>query len=292
MPMATTSINHDAILSWAAAQITSMATGLCENCRKTPKFGTHKYCGKTCAAQAATAHQPARHAKTGPHTKAKVPPPAPKPGRLCDYCGQKPKFTNFDYCGKSCASKAATVPPGQPAVHGRSVPKHGGRPPATGQPVPLPAQNQPIKTSKPTTRHPVSTVTKDESSDDDDDDEYADADEEPEDDTGTDLDAYPSDDDEEPAPAPPSRPVKTVHTSLKQNTSARHVIGTCLVPNCGKPSFVDRGGVKTDYCSTRHREEAVTLGLVPGCIMCQRYPQTGTDYFCSIACRNQSMTKI
>ncbi|KAG2136101.1 uncharacterized protein EDB93DRAFT_1242435 [Suillus bovinus] len=262
-----------------------MATGLCENCHKAPKFGTHKYCGKTCAAQAATAHQPARRAKPGPPPKAKVPPPAQKPGRLCDYCGQKPKFSNFDYCGKSCASKASTALPAQPAVHGRSVPKHGAR---------LPATAQPIKTSKPATRHALAaTGTKDESSEDDD-DEYADADEEAEDDpgTGTDLDAYPSDDDEEPTPAPSSRPVKTVHAPLKQSHPARHVTGTCLVPNCGKPSFVDRGGVKTDYCSTRHREEAVTLGLVPGCIMCQRYPQTGIDYFCSAACRNQSMTKV
>ncbi|KAG2138817.1 hypothetical protein BD769DRAFT_1699598, partial [Suillus cothurnatus] len=246
------------------------------NCHKTPKFGTHKYCGKTCAAQAATAHQPVRRAKIGPHLKAKVPPPAQKQGRLCDYCGQKPKFGNFDYCGKSCASKVATVPAAQPAAHGRSVPKHGVRLPTTTQPVPLPAQIPPIKPSKPATRHAVSTMTK------------------AEDDTGTgtDLDAYPSDDDDEPTPAPPSRPVKTVHASLKQSTSARPVTSTCLVPSCGKPSFVDRGGVKTDYCSTRHREEAVTLGLVPGCIMCQRYPQTGTDYFCSAACRNQSMTKI
>ncbi|KAG2111734.1 hypothetical protein DEU56DRAFT_874415 [Suillus clintonianus] len=269
-----------------------MATGLCENCHKTPKFGTHKYCGKTCAAQAATAQQPARRTKPGPLPKAKVPLPAQKQVRLCDYCGQKPKFSNFDYCGKSCASKAATPPPAQSAVQGRPAPKQGVRLPATAQPVLFPAQIQPIKPSKPATRHAALTVTKDESSDDDDDD-YPDADEEDEDDTGagTDLDAYPSDDDEEPAPAPPTRPAKAAHTSLKQNP-ARRAAGTCLVPNCGKPSFVDRGGVKTDYCSSRHREEAVSLGLVPGCIMCQRYPQSGTDYFCSAACRNQSMTKV
>jgi hypothetical protein len=93
----------------------------------------------------------------------------------------------------------------------------------------------------------------DESSEDDD-DEYADADEEAEDDTGTDVDAYPSDDDDEPTPAPPSRQVKTMHAPPKQSTSARHATGTCIVPNCGKPSFVDRGGAKTEYCSTRHRE--------------------------------------
>lgn len=270
-----------------------MATGLCDNCHKTPKFGTHKYCGRTCAAQAATTQQRVRRAKPGPLPKAKVSPPAQKPGRPCDYCGQKPKFSNSDYCSKSCASKAAqaAVPPAQPAAHGRSVPKHGARPPAATQPVPQPVQNQPVKNSKSAMRHAVPAVIQDESSEDDD-EEYADADEEAEDDTGTDVDAYPSDDDDEPTPAPPSRPVKTMHASPKQSTSARHATGTCIIPNCGKPSFVDRGGVKTEYCSTRHREEAVTIGLAPGCIMCQRYPQTGTDYFCSAACRNQSMTKI
>ncbi|KAG1717638.1 hypothetical protein EDB19DRAFT_1194486 [Suillus lakei] len=91
-----------------------MATRLCENCHKKPKFGTHKYCGKTCAGKAATAQQPARRIQPGPLPKARVPPPAQKSGRLCDYCGQKPKFNNFDYCGKSCASKAATIHPAQP----------------------------------------------------------------------------------------------------------------------------------------------------------------------------------
>jgi hypothetical protein len=96
----------------------------------------------------------------------------------------------------------------------------------------------------------------DESSENDDDDDYPDADEEGEDETGsgTDLDAYPSDDDEEPAPAPPIRSVKAAHTSLKPSTPANRGAGICLVPNCGKPSFVDRGGVKAEYCSTRHRE--------------------------------------
>ncbi|KAJ8592274.1 hypothetical protein M405DRAFT_812969 [Rhizopogon salebrosus TDB-379] len=259
-----------------------MATGVCENCHKKPKFGTHKYCSKTCATQAATAQPPARPAKSTPPTKARVAPAAQKSVRLCDYCGQKPKFGNFDHCGKSCASKAATTPV-QPAVHGRPALKQSARLPATAQ----------AQSSKGPKRHGATTATKDESSENDDDDDYPDADEEGEDETGsgTDLDAYPSDDDEEPAPAPPIRSVKAAHTSLKPSTPANRGAGICLVPNCGKPSFVDKGGVKAEYCSTRHREEAVSLGLVPGCIMCQRYPQSGTDYFCSSACRNQSMTK-
>lgn len=76
------------------------------------------------------------------------------------HCGQKPKFSNSDYCSKTCMSKAAqaAVPPAQPAAPGRSVPKHGARLPATAQPVPQPAQNQPVKTSKSAMRHAVPAV--------------------------------------------------------------------------------------------------------------------------------------
>lgn len=30
--------------------------------------------------------------------------------------------------------------------------------------------------------------------------------------------------------------------------------GTCAIPGCGQPSHVDRHGVKTMYCSIKHRE--------------------------------------
>ncbi|RXW20686.1 hypothetical protein EST38_g5153 [Candolleomyces aberdarensis] len=66
----------------------------------------------------------------------------------------------------------------------------------------------------------------------------------------------------------------------------------CLVPGCGKPVHVDSKGMKTsDYCSQRHREEAVSSGLVQGCIMCLTKPQSHTDYFCSRACREESLSK-
>ncbi|KAJ3515130.1 hypothetical protein NLJ89_g1944 [Agrocybe chaxingu] len=66
----------------------------------------------------------------------------------------------------------------------------------------------------------------------------------------------------------------------------------CLIPGCGKPVHVDAKGVKvSDYCSMRHREEAVTSGLVSPCIMCLAYPQSDTDYFCSRTCREESMNK-
>ncbi|SJL09883.1 uncharacterized protein ARMOST_13264 [Armillaria ostoyae] len=32
--------------------------------------------------------------------------PAPTPQQLCSYCHRKPKFNNFEYCGKTCAKEA------------------------------------------------------------------------------------------------------------------------------------------------------------------------------------------
>ena len=37
--------------------------------------------------------------------------------------------------------------------------------------------------------------------------------------------------------------------------------------------------------------EAVTSGLRSPCIMCLAYPQSDTDFFCSRACREESMNK-
>jgi len=66
----------------------------------------------------------------------------------------------------------------------------------------------------------------------------------------------------------------------------------CFIPGCGKPVHVDAQGMKTsDYCSMRHREEAVAAGLVSPCIMCLALPQSDTDYFCSRACKEGSMNK-
>ncbi|KAG5642904.1 hypothetical protein DXG03_001911 [Asterophora parasitica] len=67
----------------------------------------------------------------------------------------------------------------------------------------------------------------------------------------------------------------------------------CLIPGCGKPVHVDANGVKTsDFCSQRHREEAVTAGFAEGCIMCLRMPQSETDYFCGRACREEALKKM
>jgi hypothetical protein len=76
---------------------------------------------------------------------------------------------------------------------------------------------------------------------------------------------------------------------------------------------VDSSGVMSEYCSMKHREyafcvlflylalavlihslldrEAVSLGLVPPCIMCLTRPQSDTDYFCGRDCREEAMSK-
>lgn len=87
----------------------------------------------------------------------------------------------------------------------------------------------------------------------------------------------------------------------------------CFIPGCKQSVYVDEEGVTSDFCSLRHREcvicflfsisqseyrssvrrfrEAVTSGLLSPCIMCLVLPQSDTDYFCSMACRDEAMTK-
>ncbi|PPQ63939.1 hypothetical protein CVT24_009114, partial [Panaeolus cyanescens] len=94
-----------------------------------------------------------------------------------------------------------------------------------------------------------------------------------------------------------------LHLSTKHNQQTSDNL-ECLIPGCGQPVHVDAKGLKTsEYCSMRHRDpadrrhllppyrEAVLSGLRPPCIMCLTLPQSETDYFCSRACREESMNK-
>ncbi|KAF7289621.1 hypothetical protein HMN09_01324300 [Mycena chlorophos] len=66
----------------------------------------------------------------------------------------------------------------------------------------------------------------------------------------------------------------------------------CLIPGCGQPVHVDATtGNVSEYCSKKHREEAVTLGIAPACIMCLVLPQSDTDYFCGRECREEALSK-
>ncbi|EED83245.1 predicted protein [Postia placenta Mad-698-R] len=66
---------------------------------------------------------------------------------------------------------------------------------------------------------------------------------------------------------------------------------TCSLQSCSRPAHVNSDGSVSGYCTMNHREEAVTSGAVPGCIMCGKYPQSATDYFCSTTCREQALRK-
>ncbi|KAI6139714.1 hypothetical protein BKA82DRAFT_998716 [Pisolithus tinctorius] len=266
-----------------------MAPGLCESCHKKPTFGTHKYCGKTCASQAngprGPAHLQPKASSTGRNRAA--PPGIPqKAVQLCDYCGKKPKFSNFDYCTKSCAALANPSQSNQATVQGKKATK------PNAPHVPYPPQNAPApKRPHNVTKAPQGKVPV--SQDDTSDEEECD---ESDGNTGTDLSAYPTDsDEEEPVVAAPVAAPATAKRAGKPGNptvqSSRSAPGTCAIPHCGKQVHMDKSGVKTNYCSIKHREEAVTLGLEAPCIMCKRYPQSGSDYFCSSSCRNQSMSK-
>ncbi|KIJ65302.1 hypothetical protein HYDPIDRAFT_111234 [Hydnomerulius pinastri MD-312] len=267
-----------------------MAPGLCENCHKKRKFGAHKFCGRTCAAQAAAKPTGKTGSKAKPATigRQKAVPVPQKAVQLCDYCGQKPRFSNFDFCGKSCATLANSAQTKQPTAQVPSASnKKTGRVPSAPQNNPAPVRL--VKTVTPPQAKAPQAVPQDDST------EEEGAEDEDDADVGvdTDLDAYPSDSEEEPAAPAAVVPPATKNTSKggKPGGPPKPPPGTCAIPNCGKPSHVDKNGVKTGYCSIKHREEAVTLGLEAPCIMCQRYPQGASDYFCSSACRKQSMVK-
>ncbi|KAN0088688.1 hypothetical protein V8E55_005745 [Tylopilus felleus] len=275
-----------------------MAPSLCENCHKRPKFGAHKFCGKTCAAQAAA--KPARAKQLPPQGKAgprnashqKGAPPPQKAIQLCNYCGQKPKFNSFDYCGKSCAALAGATQTKLPATQGVPTRKPNTTSSSNAPPnnAPAPPSAKPHKVPQHKAPVPQEDSTEEE-------EEL----EEEEDGGGvdTDLDAYPTDSGSESEDEPSAPPVAAPQPSAKSTSkkgkpssgAPKIVTGICAIPGCGQPVHVDRHGVKTMYCSIKHREEGVKLGLEAACIMCKRYPQSTSDYFCSSACRNQSMTK-
>ncbi|KAJ7846151.1 hypothetical protein B0H13DRAFT_110933 [Mycena leptocephala] len=256
---------------------------LCDYCHQKPKHGTHSYCSKTCATQTAT---------------------------LCNYCQNKPKYQNFDFCGKNCAALAAATPASgnRPAKNPSSTQpsaKTPGRPSGNAAAPQAPANSllDPIHLAKLVAQHipqvaqhipqvqsflaaVVPAVV--------------------------------------PAPAPPvapaAPPVSTpmpapANPQPKQprnnpflNTAAPASSGAaapsanavpqaplspleCLIPGCGQPVHVDASGVMSDYCSKKHREEAVSSGLASPCIFCMTLPQSDTDYFCGRDCREEAMHK-
>jgi hypothetical protein len=74
---------------------------------------------------------------------------------------------------------------------------------------------------------------------------------------------------------------------------------TCLIPGCNQPVYQEPTYSSTgnltqkpsQYCSQKHREEAVASGLVSPCIFCMAFPQSEKDYFCGRECRDEALDK-
>ncbi|KDR68588.1 hypothetical protein GALMADRAFT_231236 [Galerina marginata CBS 339.88] len=279
----------------AATIPVSQQPQLCDYCHQKPKFSNHSYCSKTCAGQAAT---------------------------LCNQCHKKPKFQNFEYCGKNCAALANPGGKARNAGTGATQPVPGtaskapySKPANVKNPQQAPAFD-PVQLAKLVAQHipqvqalinpgaghnpapapqpPVSNPF-----------------------PGPSAQVIPPNNNAYTAPVTnpflnpayqvgpaqnpvsngavnlvtPSNPLpaaQPLHISTQQAADDFE----CLIPGCGQPVHVDAKGVKvSEYCSMRHREEAVASGLASPCIMCLTLPQSETDYFCSRGCREESMNK-
>ncbi|KAF5359458.1 hypothetical protein D9756_003566 [Leucocoprinus leucothites] len=236
------------------------ATQLCDHCHQKPKFGNHQYCSKTCAGQAAT---------------------------FCNQCHKKPKFQGFDYCGKHCASIAAAngVKPNRPTANAATTKKggSGNQQPAAGAIDPMQlaqlvvqhvpqiqsllanAQGQGSSTSGATNSQPAGTQAATQTAQS----------------TTTGIRSIPFF----------LRGKKNAKPKLNVSTKQTADDTRCSIPGCKQSVYVDEEGTVSEFCSLRHREEAVTSGLRSPCIMCLVLPQSDGDYFCSKACLEESMSK-
>ncbi|KAJ6544996.1 hypothetical protein DFH09DRAFT_1040484 [Mycena vulgaris] len=261
----------------ASLTSTVPTTQLCDYCHQKPKHGTHPYCSKTCATQTAT---------------------------LCNYCQKKPKYQNFDFCGKNCAALAAAAAPPSgnrsaktaSASQGQVSSKAPARPSGNAAAPQAPAKPilDPIQLAKLVAQHIPQVQSF----------------------LAAVAPAQPAAPPAASAPAPapaPSQPKPRNNPFLNltnqpppSNAPAAASSGTaglttatqdplqpldCLIPGCGQPVHVDSSGAMSDYCSKKHREEAVTSGLASPCIMCLTLPQSDTDYFCGRDCREEAMNK-
>ncbi|KAJ7614077.1 hypothetical protein FB45DRAFT_261481 [Roridomyces roridus] len=277
---------------------------LCDYCHQKPKHGAYAFCSKTCAAQTQTS--------------------------LCNHCQKKPKYQNFEFCGKNCAALAAAASGGKnppatskPAVRTAPASGNGAQAPATNslidpiqlaklvaQHIPqvqnfLAAVTQPAAAAAappPPAYAPQAAVVPGPAP----------------------VAVTPTPPPPPPAPATANKPAGTKsvprnnpfinasaqppvpaaaavssspapNANVNANTSAPTAPPTqpldCLIPGCGKPVHVDSSGAMSDYCSQKHREEAVSSGIVSACIMCLTRPQSDTDYFCGRDCREEAMNK-
>ncbi|KAJ8088530.1 hypothetical protein PM082_022603 [Marasmius tenuissimus] len=265
---------------------------LCDYCHQKPRFSNHNYCSKKCASQATSSTS------------------------LCNHCQKKPKFQNFDFCGKTCASLAAQsggsgnaqpaakphTPNAKPSNPGGS--KKGNQQNGAIDPMQVAKLviqqipqlqsfiNQTQAHLQPLYQHQQGPVAQPSSS-------QAPVHHQ----TSMNIPAGGS-----PLPSTSRSIPPTVHLAPAAGNGGISSISMpsmphasiqiqqqdalCRIPDCGKFVHVDPSGQNTsEYCSMSHRQEAVSSGLVEPCIMCLDLPQSGNDYFCGRACREEALNK-
>jgi len=288
-------------MATTAPAVSTQSAQLCDYCHQKPKFLNHSYCSKTCAAQAAA---------------------------LCNHCHKKPKFQNFEYCGKNCAALAN--PGGKARNAGAAAPQFNGGAKKAGANAGTQAAFDPMQIAKLVVQHipqvqsflnatpqaalapapqhiianpfanPMNTQVMPPAQNNGSNNPFlgpgpvyapnayqqnrvppAAAAPAPQSAAPTNGAVYL-------APSAPPAGAQPLRLSTQEAADDLE----CLIPGCGKPVHRDAQGVTTsDYCSMRHREEAVASGYASPCIMCLTLPQSDTDYFCSRVCREESLNK-
>jgi len=226
---------------------------LCDYCQQKPKFNGHTYCSKTCGSLA----------QAQSNTVAN--------SNMCHYCGLKPKFANYNYCGKNCANAAqgqgqtkgnSKYPQTTTATKAQTFPSNN-----TGQ-----GYNNHVKQQR-VTNPPVQQVQQPQTQ-------------------GQPqklLGLFPM----------PSSKIRTTGTNqggltLSTNPPLQVAAGPvlCMIKGCKEYVHIDANGYQTsEYCSMRHRLEAVESGIVSPCIMCLTMPQSMEDHFCGRQCRDEALSK-
>ncbi|KLO05179.1 hypothetical protein SCHPADRAFT_734247 [Schizopora paradoxa] len=279
----------------ATVQAPTRNNTLCDICQQKPKFGNFNFCSKNCAGQAAS---------------------------LCANCHQKPKFGNFEFCGKFCASQAKPQAPANPnafgggGARGPSNKNQQGSAPILGS-IPMPTANQAISAlaatlpllsqqqgkagqiahaiaqalphvqqfvagQQPTNAYPQGkpNVTR-----------QRQAGIPMANKTNLPANVNPASVQAQVPPANSQAPINNMASNPGATIVPLAPPTDCLIPGCTRAAYVDpKTGQSSSYCSTVHRQEAVTQGIANACIMCLKMPQSEEDHFCGKACRDEALS--
>jgi len=149
---------------------------------------------------------------------------------LCEYCHQKPKHGNYNYCGRACSAQAQTT-----CKQCQQKPKYHNFDFCGTYCASLWQANHPGGNG-----------------------------------------------------APPGIRPQGVGKFKTQRAAAMPSL--CRIPGCNMQVYGAGTPWASDYCSMRHREEAVESGLAEPCIMCEKLPRGFSDHFCSQACKSAALS--